>query len=160
MNQLWNVASIIPNRLDESFSGCDQITWKLSPSGLFLIKSTWNAIHSHSPKVSWFRLVWFSRAIPKFSFILWLLILDKLPIQDKLFRFGIANFASCPFCELHRETTSHLFFLCQFLEEVWSLTLGSFVPPKLSQCVADHDPAPMPTSSVFLSDGQVFQGTP
>lgn len=44
---------------------------------------------AHSPKVVWASLVWFKGAIPKHSFIGWLIHLDTLPIKLRISKYMV-----------------------------------------------------------------------
>jgi len=38
---------------------------------------TWNEVRAKGNKVEWWNLVWFSLAIPRYSFVGWMAILNK-----------------------------------------------------------------------------------
>ncbi|XP_071739508.1 uncharacterized protein [Rutidosis leptorrhynchoides] len=62
--------------------------------------------------------------VPRHSFILWLLVLEKLKTQDKLKPWEVnASTASnvCVLCKAHQESHDHLFFECPYSKHVWSL---------------------------------------
>jgi hypothetical protein len=49
-------------------------------------------------KVIWYKLVWFSLAIPKQAFILWLAMRDRLPTWERLLKWGYQGNVQCRFC--------------------------------------------------------------
>ena len=56
----------------------DSIHWLPSPSGHFSICTAWDHIRQVKAPVPWKHIVWFSRNLPKASFILWLAIKGRL----------------------------------------------------------------------------------
>lgn len=50
---------------------------------------TSNAIRTKLPEVRWWKLVWFSKAIPRHAFILWLLIKNRLTTPKRLMKWDI-----------------------------------------------------------------------
>uniref|UniRef100_A0A5B6ZUN8 Reverse transcriptase zinc-binding domain-containing protein n=1 Tax=Davidia involucrata TaxID=16924 RepID=A0A5B6ZUN8_DAVIN len=64
-------------------------------------------------------MVWSSNSIPRFSLILWLLVLDRLPTRDKLLNWGVVTTPSCLLCSANLESSDHLFFKCPLSSSVW-----------------------------------------
>jgi hypothetical protein len=60
--------------------------------------------------VEWWKLVWFSLAIHKQAFILWIAICNGLTTGDKLLNWGYNGEVKCVFCRGCIETKEHLFF--------------------------------------------------
>lgn len=59
----------------------DTRLWKTEAGNFqscFSTKQTWEIIRSQSPRVTWSKWVWFRGMTPKFSFITWLAIQDRL----------------------------------------------------------------------------------
>ncbi|KAI5683565.1 hypothetical protein M9H77_04793 [Catharanthus roseus] len=54
---------------------------------------------------------------PKFSFLLWLAVLDRHPTKDRLLFLDIDK--SCNLCSRQEENLSHLFFACPFAADIW-----------------------------------------
>ncbi|XP_071740843.1 uncharacterized protein [Rutidosis leptorrhynchoides] len=63
----------------------DVIKWRDWNGDLreFLVNLAWNVLQPRADKVSWFRLVWFKHCIPHHSFVVWLLMGEKLKTQHK-----------------------------------------------------------------------------
>jgi hypothetical protein len=55
----------------------DEPIWVISK-----IRETWEAIRTKQQKVSWWKLIWFSCAIPKHTFAVWLALRNCLSIGD------------------------------------------------------------------------------
>ena len=85
----------------------------------FLTSQTWNLIRVHGPRVSWFKGIWFKEATPKFSFLSWLAVNDRLSTGDRLLKWNPHANSTCWLCNAAMETQDHLFFECSFSAEVW-----------------------------------------
>lgn len=97
----------------------DSVIWTLNASGSFSIKSAWQDLRSEGLEVHWFIMVWFSRHVPRWSFILWLALLGRLSTKDRLRTWGLLNDCSCVLCYCGYESHSHLFFDCPFSSLIW-----------------------------------------
>ncbi|XP_021835812.1 uncharacterized protein [Spinacia oleracea] len=80
-------------------------------------------LYNCGEQVEWKRLIFNSKASPKSTFIGWLAIQNKLATKDILLKWNFSIDGKCGLCQLGDETPSHLFFSCQFSQEVWSLIL-------------------------------------
>lgn len=77
-----------------------------------------NIRERHLP-CSWYQAVWFRYATPKYSFILWTALHDRLPTGDRM-RYWNGNIdTSCMLCNEPMETREHLFFECSYSTQVW-----------------------------------------
>lgn len=110
--------SFLPNVLCE-----DSIRWLLSPSGIFSIKTVWNAFRFSAPEVDWHKVVWFKHHVPRWAIVQWLCILGRLATRDRLFRWGVIDCATCVLCTNFDESHEHLFFGCPFSTSVWQYSL-------------------------------------
>ncbi|GAV92560.1 zf-RVT domain-containing protein [Cephalotus follicularis] len=109
----------------------DSIGWRRE-GGSFSHKSAWDSLRPAAPMVPWAKVVWFSGAIPKHSFCLWLTFRKAHLTLDKLQAFGVVQQSLCPFgCGL-QETIDHLFFACAFTKLVWSKVMELNNCPPLS----------------------------
>ncbi|XP_057957183.1 uncharacterized protein LOC131150472 [Malania oleifera] len=70
-------------------------------------------------KIPWVREVWFNGTQPKQAFCLWLAVKERLPTCDKL--VGVETEMECTFCKAETETMDHIFFKCNFSNEVWKI---------------------------------------
>jgi hypothetical protein len=70
-------------------------------------------------------MVWFSLAIPKHAFIMWLAIKDRLLIVtgERLLKMGYKGEVQCSFCHSYVETRDHLFFECSFSSRIWKFSM-------------------------------------
>ena len=95
----------------------------------FLTSQTWNLTRHKLQKVSWYKGVWFSEATPRFSFIAWLAILNRLATGDRMTRWNPQAISTCWLCNLTTETRDHLFFECCYSKEVWMGTIKNLAGP-------------------------------
>ena len=89
----------------------------------FSSSQTWNIIRVHSPNVSWYKGVWFNGATPKFSFLVWIAIHNRLATGDRVLKWNPQAISTCWFCQRTTETRDHLFFDCAYSKEVWLGTI-------------------------------------
>nr|XP_043619801.1 uncharacterized protein LOC122591606 [Erigeron canadensis] len=86
--------------------------------------SVWNTIRIKGPEVGWVNLVWFSRCIPRHSFLLWLVMKKKLKTHDRLKPWDVGsatnhNLVCCSLRKTGPDSHSHLFFECSYSAQVW-----------------------------------------
>uniref|UniRef100_A0A1J3EJP2 LINE-1 retrotransposable element ORF2 protein n=1 Tax=Noccaea caerulescens TaxID=107243 RepID=A0A1J3EJP2_NOCCA len=111
--------------------GSDVFFWCHGPGvfkGSFSSKSTWSQLRVSGPIVAWYKTIWFKEAIPRCSFIAWLVYLARLPTRDRLIRWGLNVQPGCVLCSNGSESHEHLFFECSFSSEIWSQIAGSLWP--------------------------------
>ncbi|KAG7588567.1 Reverse transcriptase zinc-binding domain [Arabidopsis suecica] len=102
-------------------AGQDIVKWMHKPGeyqSSFSSKCTWNLIRDTSTKVSWSTLVWFPQGVPRYSFITWLAVKDRLSTGQRMRRWGQIQF--CPLCGERDETRDHIFFACPYVFAIWS----------------------------------------
>ena len=114
---LLTLKQAIPDSMVPNMSRCDEVIWSPSGTGKFSTKSAWLALRVRHSLVNWHRLIWFSYAIPKCGFILWLAIRERLSTYDRL---SLASSTwSCLLCNNQAESHDHLFFSCSFSRHIW-----------------------------------------
>jgi hypothetical protein len=69
--------------------------------------------------ISWYKIVWFPMAIPRHSFILWLVFKDALVTKLKMCGWGYGSDTLRRFCYGKQENVEHLFMHCSFSRRVW-----------------------------------------
>ncbi|KAL0343149.1 UNVERIFIED_CONTAM: hypothetical protein Sangu_1202300, partial [Sesamum angustifolium] len=70
------------------------------------------------PKQPWKASIWKAFIPPKYSFILWLGIRERLATRDRL--AFLHEDPTCSLCINSKESAKHLFFECPFSSYVWS----------------------------------------
>ncbi|XP_010541748.1 PREDICTED: uncharacterized protein LOC104815125 [Tarenaya hassleriana] len=123
-------------------AGEDIYEWKSAENVYtqkFLASSTWKLLREVSPQVDWAKLVWFKQAIPRYSFVLWMVMQGRMPTRDRLLRWNIIQNSTCVLCNEEEESHDHLFFQCRFSAETWQ-ELASKIwrnpPANLSMCLS------------------------
>jgi hypothetical protein len=103
---------------------CDKAIWMLNSSGKFTCADTRQHLRVKQIEVNWWKLVWFTNAIPKHSFIGWLTIRNRLVTKDRLLQWGLGVDPMCLFCRQNLEDQDHLFFKCPFTNRIWKNIMG------------------------------------
>ena len=116
--ELLALKDAIPKNMVPCSNRKDQISWTPSPSGVHTTKSTWEVIRRTRPKVPWWKIVWFSQAIPRSIFFLWLATKQSGELTQD------SPSSSCVFCGTQVETHNHLFFEYCFTWKIWSEVLA------------------------------------
>jgi hypothetical protein len=110
---------LILSRLPEISLGGENVPIWRSSSGKYSCSQTWEHLRPKFSVVEWHNLVWFSLAIPKHAFILWLVFRDALVTKEKLCSWGFTGSSLCLSCFACQESRDHLFFCCSFSRRVW-----------------------------------------
>ncbi|GKV49366.1 hypothetical protein SLEP1_g56121 [Rubroshorea leprosula] len=127
--QLLDIQIALCDKLYPKERDQDTVIWIPSASRTYTAGRTWHWIRSKQSKVPWHRLVWFSRQIPKHSFISWLAILDRLTTKARQKKWSPNIDDTCVLCNNGSETVEHLFFKCSYAKCVWkSLSAMSEIP--------------------------------
>ncbi|XP_022003085.1 uncharacterized protein LOC110900505 [Helianthus annuus] len=108
----------------------DRFGWKSFDGkiGHFTSWDAWNNLRVRENKVAWVNMVWYGQCIPRHSFHLWLVIINKLKTQDRLAVWEAGSETNlilmcCPLCKYGRDSRDHLFFQCSFSAKVWSIVI-------------------------------------
>lgn len=96
-------------------SGSTQLVIIYKP--IFSSTRTWDQIRERKTEVLWTTGVWFSQGVPRFSFIVWLAVRNRLSTGDRMRVWGIQQ--GCVLCGEPDETRDHLFFACPYSFTVW-----------------------------------------
>ena len=101
----------------------DVSVWKFTADVFkprFSTCNTWLLLRSPAPIVSWHSSIWFPHTTPKYAFMAWLAVHNRLTTGDRMLLWNVGIEASCILCKQHLETSDHLFFSCSYSQEVWS----------------------------------------
>lgn len=104
--------AVSPNRPDKFY-------WTATNSPIFPTKMVYDLIRQRGSAGNWLNTTWFRMAVPRFSFITWLAIHNRLPTGDRLNSWGINIDPTCPLCCLEVESRDHLFFRCPYSNLIW-----------------------------------------
>ena len=94
-------------------------SWKCSKDGLYQFKKVWNLVRSRFEIKYWASLVWNKIHVPKMAVCLFKAINDYLLTKERLIQKQIVVDQNCVFCNNYIENIDHLFFQCNFTEQVW-----------------------------------------
>ncbi|XP_075098979.1 uncharacterized protein LOC142175873 [Nicotiana tabacum] len=83
------------------------------------VKQIYKAMHGEFPKMTWRKLVCNNQRLPKWIFILRLIIQQRLATKERLARWGIISEQTCSLCQRENETVPHLFFDCEISGDIW-----------------------------------------
>ena len=94
---------------------------------VFSSKKTWLQLRSGSPRCEWSKGIWFIQSTPKYSFLVWVALRERLQTCDRMQMWNIAVNPVCVLCDEANETCSHLFFNCKYSKEVWKDLAGGIL---------------------------------
>lgn len=106
----------------------DMVMWRSGPDTYdcrFSSFKTWDQIRVHTAKQSWSKVIWFAKGVPRFAFIAWLAIRDRLATGARMEQWGLVQ--GCVFCGEPQETRDHLFFACPYTFTVWVAAVGDLL---------------------------------
>lgn len=128
---IWNSLQAVP--VPSPDKGPDTPLWRYAKDiykPFFSSRHTWNQTRPVKEKVPWYRTVWFPQRVPRYSFIVWLAIKDRLSTGTRMRAWG-AN-QPCIFCGERDESRDHLFFACPYTFTIWSDLAGKLLGRKLN----------------------------
>ncbi|GAA0170418.1 hypothetical protein LIER_24681 [Lithospermum erythrorhizon] len=86
----------------------------MSMDGKFSLSSAWDMLRSRGECIGWAHVAWHAKAIPRHSFIVWMLYSRRLCTRDRLINWGMIDSNECVFCG-----AEHLFFECGYSACIW-----------------------------------------
>ncbi|KAK3199351.1 hypothetical protein Dsin_022766 [Dipteronia sinensis] len=102
------------------------LVWPHAMEGNVSCKAAYSMMFHDIPQVPWWRDVW-SRYIPHSRLILsWRLLLDRLPIEDRLCRSEFQLASRCSVCGASSESMDHLFLKCPLATALWEAVFSAF----------------------------------
>lgn len=100
----------------------DVVMWKHNTDifkAKFDTRRTWSLLRTAKPQVNWHKNVWFSFSTPKYSFMSWLAMHNRISTGDRMLIWGNVTNPGCILCQHQLETREHLFFDCRYSKEIW-----------------------------------------
>lgn len=79
----------------------------------------YKTLMGEAQKLPWAKLMCQTSVPPKYKFVNWLVMHDRLATCSYLQNLGINVEHDCCFCNREEETMDHLFFDCEFWRDVW-----------------------------------------
>ncbi|KAK3221684.1 hypothetical protein Dsin_008709 [Dipteronia sinensis] len=77
-----------------------------------------------SPRVPWWMDVWCCFIPPSSSTLTWHLLLNRLPIEDRLCKAGFHLVSQCSVCGVSGESSDHLFLRCSLVATLWEMSMS------------------------------------
>lgn len=117
----------------EPMRGEDVILWRHSNDDYhdsFSTTKTWNQIRQKRDEVSWSSSIWLAQGVPRYAFIAWLAVKNRLPTGDRMRTWGIIQ--ECALCGERDETRDHLFFACPYAYTVWNRLARRIIGPRIN----------------------------
>ncbi|XP_074288721.1 uncharacterized protein LOC141613878 [Silene latifolia] len=84
----------------------------------YTVKSCYDWLRDKKLQIDWHKAVWCNMALPKHSFIAWLISNRALQLKDKLARLQISQDDLCCLCQSAFETHQHLSEDCHFCKSL------------------------------------------
>lgn len=96
--------------LPSSVEHSDCFEWIVPGSATTIFSSalTWDHLRPRVPRPPWHTGVWFKGCIPKHAFHFWVVILNRLPVRDRLVRWGLEVSDKCLLCTQNIDSGSSL----------------------------------------------------
>lgn len=119
LDQFPQLSQIEAPRLNDDTE--DSVHWLSNKMKVvkFSISRVWKDLRETDVKVPWYDVVWFPQFIPRHAFILWLLVQERLPTQDRLLKWQPTKVMKCALCSKEVDSHQHLFFECKYSASVW-----------------------------------------
>lgn len=96
--------------------------WQHNASGEYTISSCYLWLLGQKPKFDLRRAIWHSHALPRHSFLLWLVAKGRLYTLDRLCQWNLGSTCIvCCLCSSHDESHAHLFFECDYSQQLMDL---------------------------------------
>ncbi|XP_022565169.1 uncharacterized protein LOC111209510 [Brassica napus] len=118
---------ILAKPVPDADRGDDLVLWKQGEDDFqdrFSTANTWEHIRPKKPKVAWYKVVWFAQSTPRYAFITWLAVQNRLSTGDRMRSWDITQ--ECGLCGERDETRDHLFFACPYSFTVWEGLVRGF----------------------------------
>lgn len=97
----------------------DKPIWQHTGNGELTLNDAYSFKKHQNPKLHWAKIIWSRDVPPSKSLLVWRLMWDKLPIDEKLSQRGCCLPFMCSLCGSQIETTFHLFFECIYAYNIW-----------------------------------------
>jgi hypothetical protein len=95
----------------------DRHIWRLSASGKYTAKSTYDALFEGALSFAPYERIWKSWAPPKCRFFMWLVAHNRCWTADRLARRGLPHSDRCLLCDQEEENIQHLLIRCVFARQ-------------------------------------------
>ncbi|KAK3204856.1 hypothetical protein Dsin_018902 [Dipteronia sinensis] len=97
----------------------NSLVWAHSQNSRVSCKAAYSQFIRDYPQVPWWRDVWYHFILPYRSALTKHLLLNRLPIEDHLCRFGFQLASRCSVSGVSSESADHLFLQCPMEATFW-----------------------------------------
>ncbi|KAG7589617.1 Reverse transcriptase zinc-binding domain, partial [Arabidopsis suecica] len=115
-------------RLNQRVNEHDTALWKGKNDCYhrrFITRETWLQLRIAKPPMEGHKEIWFPTATPKYAFITWLVLKNRISTGERMLKWNGTVNSSCVFCDEPVETREHLFFCCPYSKTIWkNLAMG------------------------------------
>ena len=119
LNDIEKEMSIVKEKLSSEMEDVDLWGWKSGYKNNFSTTETWQQTQEVGSACTWGKSIWFSQASPKFAFMTWIAMHDRLATMDRISGWSQGVDSICVLCKMASETRNHLFFECSFSSLIW-----------------------------------------
>ncbi|XP_074278116.1 uncharacterized protein LOC141601718 [Silene latifolia] len=88
--------------------------WSMDKGHEYTIAKGYDLIRNKGDRIQWQGMVWNKYTIPKLGFLAWIYFHKGLNTKEKLYKLGITEDDTCGVCGSGSESSSHLFFDCEY----------------------------------------------
>ncbi|XP_071699385.1 uncharacterized protein [Rutidosis leptorrhynchoides] len=126
-------------KIPEMVNKKDEVFWVKNDNRkvVYSTSHVWKDLKPNNPIKTWWHVVWFKQIIPKHAFILWLVIWDRLPTQDRLCKWNYSGSFKRPLCDGGPDSRKHLFFECKYSKKFWKYMKEKLLFKGLSHKIED-----------------------
>ncbi|KAL0909994.1 hypothetical protein M5K25_020913 [Dendrobium thyrsiflorum] len=124
----WNIESLVNNvpdciikiimKISIHLEEEDCILFNRSNDGKFDTKQVWNSIRDSHPKNIFYLSLWHGSIPPTYSFLIWRILNNYLPVDSNLLKKGFYIVSKCQCC-YHIENINHVFMQGPVAMKVW-----------------------------------------
>ena len=100
--------------------GIDNLIWKLTPNGVFDVRSFYNSLSTPPTFPFHWKCIWSIKVPSRVSFFLWTATRDSILTIDNLVKRNLSLVNWCCLCRCDEETVDHLLIHCKFAHGLWS----------------------------------------
>ncbi|KAL0642264.1 hypothetical protein Bca4012_103062 [Brassica carinata] len=94
----------------------------------FITKGTYNMLRQGTiEQLDWAKDIWFSHRTPKYTFLTWLSMKNRLSTGDRIESWQTGQRVDCVLCGHPQETRNHLFFECGYSSSLWHSLMSVFL---------------------------------
>ena len=95
------------------------LIWETSSSGELSFSNGYESLQNKLSLKDWANSIWRHFIPPRYSFLIWRILWNQLPTDDRLQKCGIPIVSISQLCYGAAESSLHLFLHCSFAQRIW-----------------------------------------